>query len=82
MKRLLVLITLLLAMALSGCTTFNVATSQPDGTFCKASYSSLFKAFDSANGTACGASGTAENSQSDQLSTALTGALIRGLNPQ
>lgn len=80
MKRLLMLIIIMLT--LSGCATFNVATQAPDGTTCKASYVSMFKAYDTANGTACGATGGAEKSQSDQLSTALTGALIRGLGAQ
>jgi len=71
----------LAVVMLSGCASFSVETAQPDGTLCKASYTSAFKAFDTATGQACGATGGADNSRGDtELANALTGALIRGLS--
>ena len=74
-------VVLALALFIGGCTSFTTKTVNPDGTKCEASYSSILQTKFGAVGSACGATGQSENSNSDMLTKALTGALIRGISP-
>jgi hypothetical protein len=65
-------------LSFSGCAGAKVATA-PDGT-CNAGYFSVLKSYDGIKMAACGGSGQADGVTTDQqLTDALTQALIRGL---
>ena len=70
------------ALFIGGCATANIKTGTTDKQpYCEASYFSLFKSSEAVNMNACGGKGGAKGNQSEQVSEALMGALIKGLKP-
>jgi PBP1b-binding outer membrane lipoprotein LpoB len=77
----LILLALVATFLLSGCMQFETqVTDTANNTTCSAKYTSFAQSKKTAVSSACGSKLKAEESNSDQLTNALTSALIKGLN--
>lgn len=73
------LILLFFIVCVSGCSMASIESTTIDNQPCNASYFSLFKSSDDINMSACGGEGNATGSQSDALSQAILGAVVKGM---